>query len=67
MIAGYWLIQVKSKEEAIEWVRRVPNTDNVDAEIEIRQVFDIDDFGDQITTEHREADERLRAQVAAQR
>ena len=45
LIAGYWLIQAKSKEEAIEWVRRVPNPDDVESEIEIRQVFEAEDFG----------------------
>src|SRR5688572_5240321 len=50
LIAGYWLIQVKSLDEAIEWVKRVPNPeDERDAEIEIRQVFEVDDFGDAAT------------------
>ena len=64
LIAGFWLIQVKSKEEAIEWVKRVPFTEG-EAEIEIRQVFEADDFGPALTPELREAEERLRAQVAA--
>jgi hypothetical protein len=64
LIAGFWLIQVKSKEEAIEWIKRVPNPDNAESEIEIRQVFEADDFGDALTPELREAEERLREQTA---
>ena len=67
LIAGFWLIQVKSKEEAIEWVKRCPNPTGADAEIEIRQVFETSDFGPALTPELREAEERLRAQVAAKR
>jgi hypothetical protein len=67
LIAGYWLIQVKSKEEAIEWIKRVPNPDNAESEIEIRQVFEADDFGPELTPELREAEERLRQQAAEQR
>jgi hypothetical protein len=66
LIAGFWLWQVKSKEEAIEWVKRCPNPMDGESEIEIRQVFEADDFGDALTPELREADERLRAQVADQ-
>jgi hypothetical protein len=66
LIAGYWLIQVKSKEEAIEWIKRVPNPDNAESEIEIRQVFESDDFGDALTPEVREAEERLRRQSGQQ-
>jgi hypothetical protein len=62
LVAGFWLIQVKSKEEAIEWVKRVPFEDG---EIEIRQVFEADDFGPTLTPELRAAEERLRAQAAA--
>ena len=62
LIAGYWLWQVKSKDEAIEWVKRAPFGGG--AEIEIRQVFETDDFGDEMTPELREQEERLRAQVA---
>jgi hypothetical protein len=65
LIAGYWMIQVKSKEEAIEWVKRCPNPLEGEAEIEIRQVFEAEDFGPALTPELREAEERLRAQVAA--
>jgi hypothetical protein len=64
LIAGFWLIQVKSKEEAIEWVKRCPNPLAGEAEIEIRQVFEAEDFGDEFTPELREQEERLRAQAA---
>jgi hypothetical protein len=64
LIAGFWLWQVKSKEEAIEWVKRCPMAD---AEIEIRQVFEAEDFGPAFTPELREQEERLRAQVNAKR
>ena len=64
LIAGFCLIQVKSKDEAIEWVRRWPAIDtDGNVEIEIRQVFEADDFGPEFTPELREAEERLRAQV----
>lgn len=65
LIGGFWLIQVKSKEEAIEWVKRCPNPDQGDSEIEIRQVFEADDFGAALTPELREQEQRLRAQGAA--
>jgi len=66
LIAGYWLWQVKSKEEAIEWVKRCPNPfPGAESEIEIRQVFEAEDFGAEFTPELREQEERLRAQVAA--
>jgi hypothetical protein len=64
LIAGYWLIQVKSMDEAIEWVKRSPNPHDGESEIEIRQVFEADDFGDEFTPELREQEERLRAQAA---
>jgi hypothetical protein len=64
LIAGYWLFQVKSKEEAIEWVKRCPNPLGEEAEIEIRQVFEADDFGPEFTPELREAEARLGAQMA---
>ncbi|MHC8381594.1 YciI family protein [Pseudomonas sp. LB3P14] len=64
LIAGYWLWNVKSKQEAIEWVKRCPNPmPGTDAEIEIRQVFEAEDFGAEFTPELREQEERLRAQV----
>ena len=68
LIAGFWLWQVKSKEEAIEWVKRSPNPfPNQDSEIEVRQVFEADDFGAEFTPELREQEERRRAQVAAKK
>jgi hypothetical protein len=67
LIAGFWLFQVKSKEEAIEWVRRCPNPMEGDSEIEIRQLFEAEDFGAEFTPELREAEERMRAQVAARK
>ena len=64
LIAGYWLWQVKSKEEAIEWVRRCPNPmPGTEAEIEIRQVYEAEDFGAEFTPQLREQEERVRAQV----
>ena len=65
LVAGFWLLQVKSKEEAIEWVKRCPNPMGEESEIEIRQVFEAEDFGDEFTPELREQEERLRAQVEA--
>jgi hypothetical protein len=67
LVAGFWLWQVKSKEEAIEWVKRCPNPmPGTEAEIEIRQVFEAEDFGAEFTPELREQEERLRAQAARQ-
>ena len=65
LIAGFWIFQVKSKEEAIEWVKRCPNPMREDSEIEIRQVFEAEDFGAEFTPELREQEERVRAQAAA--
>jgi hypothetical protein len=66
LIAGFWLWQVKSKEEAIEWVRRCPNPfPTGESEIEIRQVFEAEDFGAELTPELRAQEERLRSQAAA--
>jgi hypothetical protein len=65
LIAGYWIWQVASKEEAIEWVKRCPNPMYGESEIEIRQVFEADDFGAEFTPELREQEERQRAQMAA--
>jgi hypothetical protein len=64
LIAGFWLWQVKSKEEAIEWVKRCPNPHNEETEVEIRQLFEAEDFGAEFTPELREQEERLRAQAA---
>jgi len=65
LIAGFWLIEVKSKEEAIEWVKRAPNPTGEESEIEIRQVFEAEDFGPEFTPELREQEERQRARIAA--
>ncbi len=68
LIAGFWLWQVRSKEEAIEWVKRAPNPfPGTESEIEIRQVFEAEDFGPEFTPELREQEERLREQVAGKR
>ena len=67
LIAGFWLWKVKSKEEAIEWVKRCPNPHNEDSEIEIRQVFEAEDFGAEFTPELRKQEERVRAQAAKTR
>ena len=63
LVAGYWLLEVSSLEEAVEWVKRVPNPDGKDAVIEIRQVFETEDFGDALTPELREAEQRMRDQL----
>jgi hypothetical protein len=65
LIAGFWLVEVDSLKEAIELVKRVPNPDGDDGEIEIRQVFEADDFGDEFTPELREQEERLRTELNA--
>ena len=65
LIAGFWLWQVKSKEEAIEWIKRAPFTDG--DEVEIRQVFEAADFGAEFTPELREQEERLRAEIDKQK
>ena len=64
LVAGFSIIQVKSLEEAIEWVKRCPNPFPVDSEIEIRQVFEAEDFGEEYTPELREQEDRIRAQAA---
>ncbi len=65
LLAGFWLWQVKSKEEAIEWAKRIPFAEG--EEVEIRQVFEAEDFGPALTPELREQEERLRAQAAAKK
>ena len=65
LIAGFWLIQAKSKEEAIEWVKRCPNPMQGESEIEIRQVFEAEDFGAEFTPELRAQEERIAKQAAA--
>jgi hypothetical protein len=63
LIAGFWLWQVQLKEEAIEWVKRCPMPQDAETEIEIRQVFEAEDFGPALTPELRAQEARLRAQV----
>jgi hypothetical protein len=63
LVAGFWIWQVKSMEEAIEWVKRCPNPMPGDSEIEIRRIFEAEDFGAEFTPELREQEERLRAQT----
>jgi hypothetical protein len=63
LIAGFWLWQVRSMEEAIEWVKRCPNPHEGESEIEIRQVFEAEDFGPALTPELKEQEKRLRAQA----
>jgi hypothetical protein len=63
LIAGFWIWEVKSKEEAVEWARRCPNPNGEEAELEIRQVFEAEDFGDAFTPELREQEARLRERL----
>ncbi len=65
LAAGFWIWQVKSKEEALEWVKRCPNPMPGESEVEIRQVFEAADFGEALTPELREAEERMAAQMKA--
>ncbi len=68
LIAGYWLWQVKSMEEAIEWVKRCPSPEGeTEGEIEIRQIFEAEDFGAEFTSELREKEARLRAEIEARK
>ena len=67
LIAGFWLWQVRSMEEAVEWVKRCPSPHEGEAEIEIRQVFEAEDFGAELTPELKQQEERLRKQVAARK
>jgi hypothetical protein len=67
LIAGFWLLELRSLDEAIEWVKRAPNPHEGESEIEIRQVFESEDFGEQFTPELREQEERIRAQVAGKK
>lgn len=64
LIAGFWIFKVKSKEEAIEWVKRSPNPFPGESEIEIRQIFEADDFGAEFTPELRAQEERIRKQIS---
>jgi hypothetical protein len=63
LLAGYWVWQVKSMEEAIEWVKRIPNPEGEHSVVEIRPVFEAEDFGEELTPELRERERRLRAQT----
>jgi hypothetical protein len=67
LVAGFWLWQVKSKEEAIEWAKRCPNPTGEEGELEIRQVFEADDFGPEFTPELRKQEERLREEIASKK
>lgn len=67
LIAGYWLWKVKSMDEAIEWVKRCPNPTGAEGDVEIRQIFEAEEFGDEFTPELREQEERLRAQIEKQK
>jgi hypothetical protein len=67
LVAGFWIWKVKSREEAIEWVKRCPNPMPSDSEIEIRQIFEAEDFGAEFTPELKAQEERLRATVAARK
>lgn len=67
LVAGFWIWQVKSKEEAIEWVKRCPNPMMDDSEIEIRQIFEPEDFGEQFTPELKEQAQRTYAQIASKK
>jgi hypothetical protein len=66
LVAGFWILQCKSLDECLEWVKRCPNPMPGDSEIEIRQVFEAEDFGDEFTPELREQEERLRAQISGE-
>jgi hypothetical protein len=63
LVAGFWIFKVNSREEAIDWVKRCPNPMEGDSEIEIRQIFEMEDFGDAVTPELREQEERMRAKA----
>ncbi len=66
LIAGYWVWQVRDMDEAIEWAKRCPNPTGAESALELRPVFELDDFGDNVTPEVRERDERLRSQLEEQ-
>jgi hypothetical protein len=67
LIAGFWLWQVRSMEEAVEWVKRCPNPHEGETEIEIRQVFEMEDFGPELTPELKKREERLQKQPGARK
>lgn len=66
LVAGYWIWRVKSMEEAIEWLKRCPNPHKEECEVEIRQIYEVEDFGEAYTPELREQEERIRAETAKQ-
>lgn len=66
LVAGFWIFQVASLEECIEWVKRCPNPMPGDSDIEIRQIFEAEDFGEEFTTELREQEERIRARISSE-
>lgn len=67
LIAGFWMIKVKSMEEAIEWAKRIPNPSPAETEIELRQVFEDEDFGAELTPELRKKEEQIREKVASRK
>lgn len=67
LIAGFWLWQVRSMDEAVEWLKRCPNPMDEDSDVEIRPVFEAEDFGEEFTPELREQEERLRAQIESRK
>ena len=67
LIAGYWMWQVRSMEEAVEWVKRCPNPHDGESEIEMRQVFEIEDFGAELPPEVKRSEERMRAKLSGQK
>lgn len=67
LIAGYWLWKVKSMDEAVEWLKRCPNPHNEVADVEIRPIFEMEDFGNEMTPELREQEQRIREQAARQK
>jgi hypothetical protein len=67
LLAGYWVLEVKSMDEAIEWVKRIPADPNeAPSEVEVRPLFEVEDFGDELTPELREQDQRLRSKIEEQ-
>jgi hypothetical protein len=66
LIAGFWIWKVKSMEEAVEWVKRCPNPMNAESDVDIRPIFEAEDFGAELTPEVREREERLRSQIEKQ-
>jgi hypothetical protein len=67
LIAGYWMWKVKSMDEAVEWLKRCPNPHNEESEVEIRPVFENDDFGEAFTPELREQEDRIRSEIEARK